>query len=317
MGHIVVFIIIVTLAIGTAALNQSVQLNRIYHLPMIKDYNRYFIFANLITLLNLLSFYTMNNISSLESPKTYILIIIIMGIAGFTLAGFEIYFLGKAFWEMAEKELSVFIKIIFITVFSFWFIGFISGIIIYITEENTSFLLTVHYLNILSLTGLFFILPLALLLMAWKITNNKKRNVINAAAWLYMVLSIIGIVSLFLPENIFTICEATNALIINLAFLFFLKWFITGVYNEPGVMPEYSAAIELMISQYGISLREKEIVEMILKGLSNKEIEQKIFISQHTVKNHIYHIFQKLKINSRGQLINLIINLAGKSENTD
>jgi len=51
-----------------------------------------------------------------------------------------------------------------------------------------------------------------------------------------------------------------------------------------------------------ISQREKEIIDLILKGKSNKEIEDKLHISSHTVKNHIYNIYKKLDVNNRGEL---------------
>jgi two-component system response regulator DegU len=46
---------------------------------------------------------------------------------------------------------------------------------------------------------------------------------------------------------------------------------------------------------------------LILQGKSNREIEELLFISGHTVKNHIYDIYRKLDIKSRSQLANLIM----------
>jgi DNA-binding CsgD family transcriptional regulator len=48
-------------------------------------------------------------------------------------------------------------------------------------------------------------------------------------------------------------------------------------------------------------------MELILQGKSNKEIEDVLFISYNTVKNHIYNLYQKLGVKSRGQLINFIL----------
>jgi DNA-binding NarL/FixJ family response regulator len=60
--------------------------------------------------------------------------------------------------------------------------------------------------------------------------------------------------------------------------------------------------------KYNISTREKEIIGRIIKVKSDKEIEQDLFISANTVRNHIYNIFQKIGINNRIQLMNLIFN---------
>jgi LuxR family transcriptional regulator of csgAB operon len=40
--------------------------------------------------------------------------------------------------------------------------------------------------------------------------------------------------------------------------------------------------------------------------MSNADIEKKLYISSHTVKNHIYHIYQKLGVKNRVQISNLI-----------
>lgn len=47
--------------------------------------------------------------------------------------------------------------------------------------------------------------------------------------------------------------------------------------------------------------REIEILKLISKGYSNKEIAQKLFLSEKTVKNHVYNIFKKLDVKDRTQ----------------
>ncbi len=54
---------------------------------------------------------------------------------------------------------------------------------------------------------------------------------------------------------------------------------------------------------YSISNREMDVFQLIVNGLSNKEISDRLFISEHTVKNHITHILQKLTVNDRLQAI--------------
>lgn len=56
-----------------------------------------------------------------------------------------------------------------------------------------------------------------------------------------------------------------------------------------------------------ISDREKEIVALTGQGLRNKEIAQKLNISEPTVKTHLHRIFQKLNISSRSELITYAI----------
>ena len=62
-----------------------------------------------------------------------------------------------------------------------------------------------------------------------------------------------------------------------------------------------------LFTKYQISNREQEIIHLILKGKSNKEIEDTLFISLPTVKFHIYSIYKKMKVKNRLELIRLIL----------
>ena len=53
-----------------------------------------------------------------------------------------------------------------------------------------------------------------------------------------------------------------------------------------------------------LSRREKEILEMLAKGLLYKEIAAQLFISQETVRKHVYHIYEKLHVNNRVEAVN-------------
>jgi DNA-binding NarL/FixJ family response regulator len=57
----------------------------------------------------------------------------------------------------------------------------------------------------------------------------------------------------------------------------------------------------------GLSARERQIVEAVARGLSNREIAAETGIAQQTVKNHLSAIFHKLQVRSRVQLAVLAI----------
>lgn len=48
-----------------------------------------------------------------------------------------------------------------------------------------------------------------------------------------------------------------------------------------------------------LSVREREVLCLIAKGLTNDEIAAKLFISPHTVKNHVSRIYQKVGMDDR------------------
>jgi DNA-binding NarL/FixJ family response regulator len=51
-----------------------------------------------------------------------------------------------------------------------------------------------------------------------------------------------------------------------------------------------------------LSQREREIVALVAQGFKNKEMAEKLFISEQTVKNHLHNIFDKLGVSDRLEL---------------
>jgi DNA-binding NarL/FixJ family response regulator len=71
------------------------------------------------------------------------------------------------------------------------------------------------------------------------------------------------------------------------------KWLLE-LYRRYGISPEDSTFSPL-------TNREMEILELIIEGLSNKEIAMRLSISQQTVKNHVTSILSKLNLSDRTQ----------------
>ena len=57
--------------------------------------------------------------------------------------------------------------------------------------------------------------------------------------------------------------------------------------------------------ELGITARELEILELIAQGLSNREIAEKLFVSENTVKTHSSRLFDKLNAKRRTQAAQL------------
>jgi len=88
---------------------------------------------------------------------------------------------------------------------------------------------------------------------------------------------------------------------------------------------ELSLAVEALanaptvrtVNAHGLSLlskREIQVVSSLAEGLSNREIAQRLGLSQHTVKNHLFRIFEKLGVSSRVELLNMTLSQASSGQ---
>ncbi|MDQ2950597.1 MAG: response regulator transcription factor [Acidobacteriota bacterium] len=82
-------------------------------------------------------------------------------------------------------------------------------------------------------------------------------------------------------------------------------------HTTAAVMRQFAAPGEVMSGGGGpgksrerspLSTREREIVQLVAQGFKNKEMAEKMFISEQTVKNHLHNIFDKLGVSDRLEL---------------
>ena len=62
---------------------------------------------------------------------------------------------------------------------------------------------------------------------------------------------------------------------------------------------------EERMKHLGITKRELEILELIAQGMSNREIAEKLFVSENTVKTHSSRLFDKLSAKRRTQAVQI------------
>jgi DNA-binding NarL/FixJ family response regulator len=73
---------------------------------------------------------------------------------------------------------------------------------------------------------------------------------------------------------------------------------VAAFQNKKSNSPSNEAELDVL------SKREKEILEMLSKGLLYKEIADTSFISVETVRKHVYHIYEKLHVSNRVEAVN-------------
>jgi DNA-binding NarL/FixJ family response regulator len=83
---------------------------------------------------------------------------------------------------------------------------------------------------------------------------------------------------------------------------------VEALANSPAVRKVNARGLSLL------SKREIEVVRWLAEGLSNREIAQRLELSQHTVKNHLFRIFEKLGVSSRVELLNMTLTQPGSGQ---
>ena len=90
-------------------------------------------------------------------------------------------------------------------------------------------------------------------------------------------------------------------LIINVFSLIFASRY----FNSPNFI-ERDKLTEFFIKKYSITEQETNVIELLLAGLTYKQIAEKLYISNKTVDNHVQNIYRKLEVTSKIQLFNLV-----------
>ena len=74
----------------------------------------------------------------------------------------------------------------------------------------------------------------------------------------------------------------------------------TVIVVEPSRPPEL---VWLRASAYGLSERERAVVDRVAQGASTKEIARALFVSEYTVQEHLSHAFDKVGVRGRRALV--------------
>jgi DNA-binding NarL/FixJ family response regulator len=68
----------------------------------------------------------------------------------------------------------------------------------------------------------------------------------------------------------------------------------------------------MQVKRVALTKREEEIARLVASGLSNCEVAQKLSLSRHTVKNHLFRAYEKLGISTRIELVLYILSCRGQ-----
>jgi len=302
------FLYLLSLGAVIAACWPAQRLVKTFHFHFLASYFGFLVFNNVSGFLNLmlgeLSMGLMETISQQNMRPVYIL----FGLAVFPLLAVAYYFLWDFVAGILDQELSR----VFRTVYAAIWIMLL-----------TVFLVRIHFAiqqwylpgaNALSMgSGLvIMIMPiLAQAYLAWRATSKPQASE-KKGLLLFAMVSLAGHCLFFLTWSVFPTLKVTGLAIpaglflANIVPVLVLKSFLGKNYKP--LLPDTfgGPASKDFCQQHELSGRETEILVLLLRGRSNKEMEKDLFISPHTIRNHVHNIYQKLDVSSRLQLMHFV-----------
>jgi two-component system NarL family response regulator len=73
------------------------------------------------------------------------------------------------------------------------------------------------------------------------------------------------------------------------------------------IAPDVAARLADRVNSPSLTSREVAVLELVAKGLSNKEIAAALSLAEDTVKNHLKHVFAKLEVSDRTEAVLLAV----------
>ncbi len=152
-----------------------------------------------------------------------------------------------------------------------------------------------------------------LVLLSMLYPNKAKNQAVSLQTSLrpftivyFLLISLHGLL-VHLTTNEFILCNIYPVMEILLPVLPILL-LNNAIIHKPAFQNNHTPTetLQQIIQKYRITKREGEIIQLILEGKSNRDIEKQLFISYDTVKTHVYKIYKKIGIKNRWQLINRV-----------
>jgi len=306
MLHLVLLVMLLALILGTWAAVYAFQFYKVYGHSFLRFLVRYIFFLNLAVFLFLITKYLYLNFpdSIFTDPKSVFYTIVFL-VATLVEIGLIHSFVSVALGLKGVED-SVKLNRLFVAGLILVGICYIVGITTYMNTGSNTWILTL-YRSVVTVAMIAIMTANISLLIQRKTENNNSKLKSNRAfGWFNLVGYVVFFGSSVLSESAGLYVSATSLLFLNSIPIVWLKKFFVRDFLKLSTDNNLQF-LDVTLQNHQISNREREIMELILQGKSNKEIEDMLFISYNTVKNHIYNLYQKLGVKSRGQLINFIL----------
>jgi DNA-binding CsgD family transcriptional regulator len=318
LEHLRIFCHIATLIIGGMAISYIYIAYKRYRIPCLKPLMYFLIFFDLKLLITLIQWYYRINLEGSFQANGRPIIFPLFGLHIILLFCLTTYALLFFILRLDGFKISPLYRWILIAVFSLEISFYAVRLFFLILDIPHDRLGNLPINSVF--TYIFYFLTFAfliqLLIQSRKENNPTRSKTIRSFAYFYLVLYTFFFVSGYFPVSPQIFIILATKVLFNLFPVFWIKAFLLKSESAASLAVD-EANMDAVKRKYGITQRESEISKLLLQGKSNKEIADELCIAHHTVKNHIYRLYQKLEVNKRYQLVNFFLHQmnAGKDNN--
>lgn len=302
-----------SLITGILAILLSSRLIRRYSLPYLSSYFYYLIFLFIFGSYGIIGTRLIRIflIRHGLDPGTTESISFFVTFLGIPFLGLSWYMFIRLAHEIVNTEIHPAFNLAFFGIFSLAFIGF--GLLLVkqdlLGENRYELISSVMRSGFTALTLMVYIYSLVqLFLRTGKFLDVKDRYNIRLFGLFYLLFGLGTVLLVYLAgiSLLFGFALIFFIFSMHLLPLFFLSMYLDRNFTDPAEKQAFDESLAAFAGKYEISKRESEIVELICKGKSNRDISESLFISLQTVKDHIHRIYLKTGVKNRVQLTNLI-----------
>jgi DNA-binding CsgD family transcriptional regulator len=311
MSNFSVVFYIIALCIGFLTVYLAHKLSRTYRLGYLNSYLYFLIAFNVMGFLNHIGRYLGVSLLIDSPEETLLLVRYLFAFLAFPFVILSIYLFFAFANDLTGTKIStLFNRLYFISWGLLFLVLVLLGRNYFYTRKEYTLFVFFQAINILGMIS-FFLAPLYILLKTKHLSDTLQKRVAKQFSVIYLFC--FGTASLITSRLVLPYFVPYTALImvfsffaVNLPPLIFLILSLKKYAVENRRSPPQYSDLEDFFAVHKISNREQEIIQLILEGMSNADIEKKLYISPHTVKNHIYNIYQKLGVKNRVQISNLV-----------
>lgn len=310
MSHLQILLGFVILSFGTVSLSQISVLSRQYPLPFLKSLFRFLLLFNLYFFLQIVLEYYYLNIQTTASAQQFFWISSLTDLL-FSAVLLLITWLAISLIHQLTKQQPTRTLTRFFAGLSLFLLLPNSALLLIIGAPGYSRIFFVLMLSYVAVFHLGIILSLLRLYQKHSGLGIYQHTRLRRLASIFITVKILSLIflSLYILKVVrFNLSFYAVFFFYNLLPIFFLRSTTENLFIDelPPKESLPSLSLDQRYRQFGISKREQEIIELVLAGCSNRDIEDKLFISLATVKDHIYKIYKKTGVRNRVQLVNLL-----------